>query len=265
MIHPASELENNWFTIDTIDESTFAFSEYGQWMKVHSYLFVGKEKAVLVDTGLGVGNIRTLVNAITQLPIELVTTHAHWDHTGGHQLFDNFSAHILERDWIEGGFERYSKEIAGYLVKEPFTKPPPNDFDLSKYRPYEHKVKRLHKDGDILDIGDRQLEIIHTPGHSPGHVAVYEEASGYLVTADLLYKGVLLAGLQFSNAQDYRSSLRRLRSLPKIEKLLPGHGRLEIPTDLLDEALNAFDELAEKGQLNNKGSLHTFDRLKIKL
>lgn len=265
MTHTASALENNWFTVDALDDSTFGISEYGQWMKVHSYLFVGTEKAVLVDTGLGVGNIRTIVEALTELPVVVVTSHAHWDHTGGHHLFDRFSAHVLERDWIESSWRRYTKEIGDWLVKEPFSQEPPSHFDIKKYRPFGSKVDNLHSDGDVLDLGGRRLEIIHTPGHSPGHVCIYEEERGYLATADLLYQGVLLGGLKFSDPEDYHRSLLRLRELPPIGKLLPGHGRLDIENDLLDEAIEAFGRLAKKGLLKKESGLHKFDRLKIHL
>ncbi len=265
MTLPPSNLENNWFTIDELDSSTFGISEYGQWMKIHSYLFVGTETAILVDTGLGVGNIRTIVESLTNLPVKVITTHAHWDHTGGHPLFDWYSAHTLEREWIEKSFDRDPKEIADWLVKVPFTQEAPLEFDIEQFRPFQGKVENLHSDGDVFDIGGRQLKIIHTPGHSPGHVSIYEEERGYLATADLLYQGVLLGGLQYSNPANYRDSLLRLKTLPHIQKLLPGHGRLDIKIDLLDEAVDAFNNLAEKGLLKKGSGLHGFERLKVQL
>ena len=265
MTHPASELENSWFTVDILDDSTYSIAEYGQWMKIHSYLFIGDERAALVDTGLGVGNIRTIVDALTKLPVDVITTHAHWDHTGGHHLFERFSAHILERDWIEDEAEEYIKKIGRYLVKEQFTKEPPPEFDIDKYRPFQGKVDTLHSDGDVIDLGGRSLEIIHTPGHSPGHISVYDKGLGYLVTGDLLYRGVLLGGLQYSDPEDYRRSLQRLIKLPYIGKLLPGHGRLDIDNDFLDEAVDAFQEIAEKGLLKKGSGLHEFKRLKVSL
>ena len=265
MNHPASKLENGWFTVEPIDDRTFAISEYGHWMKLHSYLFIGEKKGVLVDTGLGVGNIRTIVDSITDAPIHVITSHAHWDHTGGNHLFKSFSAHALEKDWIEKSGERYRKDIGAWLIEEPFTKEPPAAFDPKKFRPFHSKVEQLHEDGDVFDLGGRQLEIIHTPGHTIGHVSVYEQDRGYLATADLLYKGVLLAGLQYSDPKDFLDSLMRLRKLPKIEKLLPGHGRLEIANDLLDEAIEGFTGLANKGLLHKGSGLHKHKRLKISL
>lgn len=265
MNHPPSNLENNWFTIEEIDASTFGIGEYGQWMKVHSYLFIGSETAILADTGLGVANIRTVVESLTELPVKVITTHAHWDHTGGHHLFDWFSAHTLEREWIEKDFDREAKEIRDWLVKVPFTREAPTEFDIKQYKPFQGKVEHLHSDGDVFDLGGRRLKIIHTPGHSPGHVALYEEERGYVATADLLYQGVLLGGLQYSDPVNYRDSLLRLKGLPHIQKLLPGHGRLDIENDLLDEAIQGFDEISEKGRLEKGSGLHSFARLKIQL
>jgi glyoxylase-like metal-dependent hydrolase (beta-lactamase superfamily II) len=263
--HPASELENGWFSVEPIDEHTFAISEYGQWMKVHSYLISGEQKAVLVDTGLGVGNIRKIVEQLTPLPVEVVTSHAHWDHTGGHALFERFSVHQAEREWIEGGFDEEAKKIRGYLIREPFTKEPPEEFDLDNYKPTSCPVKHIHQGGDRVELGGRSLRLIHTPGHSPGHVCVYEESSGLLVSADLLYQGVLLAGLRFSNPRDFRDSLIRLRALPRIGQILPGHGRLSVPIDLLDEAIDAFESLDREGLLEKGKGLHEFNRLKVHL
>lgn len=263
--HPASQLENGWFTVELIDEQTFAISEYGQWMKVHSYLIAGEEKAVLVDTGLGVGNIRKIVEQLTSLPVEVVTSHAHWDHTGGHPRFERFSIHEAERDWIEGGFDDEAKKIRGYLIREPFTREPPEAFDLDTFRPTSCPVNHLHRDGDRIDLGGRSLRLIHTPGHSPGHICVYEESSGLLVSADLLYQGVLLAGLRFSDSRAFKDSLIRLRDLPRIGHILPGHGRLPVSRDLLDEAVDAFENLDREGLLENGSGLHKFDRLKVHL
>ena len=55
-------------------------SEYGHWEEPHSYLLLGEERAVIIDTGLGVADIRKKVEQLTDLPVSVVTTHVHWDH-----------------------------------------------------------------------------------------------------------------------------------------------------------------------------------------
>ena len=75
---------NDWFTVEQIDSRTFAISEYRHWEETHCYLLCGMDKALLIDTGLGVANIREAVDELTDLPVTAVTTHVHWDHIGGH-------------------------------------------------------------------------------------------------------------------------------------------------------------------------------------
>ena len=76
---------DNWFTIEQIDRDTFSISEYKHWEETHCYLLCGEKYAILIDTGLGVSNIRKIVDSLTKLPVMTVTTHVHWDHIGGHQ------------------------------------------------------------------------------------------------------------------------------------------------------------------------------------
>ena len=94
----------NWFTVETIDKEIFAISEYRHWEETHCYLICGTEKAVLIDTGLGIGNIKSVVDSLTSLPIMVVTTHVHWDHIGGHKYFENISVHEAEKEWLSVRF-----------------------------------------------------------------------------------------------------------------------------------------------------------------
>ena len=79
---------DNWFTTERIDADTFAISEYKHWEKPHSYLLIGSKQALLIDTGLGISNIKNVVSKLTSLPIFVVISHAHWDHIGVLGIFN---------------------------------------------------------------------------------------------------------------------------------------------------------------------------------
>lgn len=98
---------NGWFTIEKIDYKTFVISEYQHWEQVHSYLIIGSNKAILLDTGLGVANIKDVVDKLTTLPIHVITTHAHWDHIGSHSSFNEISVHYFEKEWLEGKLDMF--------------------------------------------------------------------------------------------------------------------------------------------------------------
>ena len=255
----------NWFTVEPLDATTFSIAEYGQWMKVHSYLFLGTERACLVDTGLGIGNIKTLITELTSLPITVISTHAHWDHIGNHDLFDDVWVHESERSWLSGGYANEIQMVRDHLTERPFTKVTPSGFNPESYRPPISNATTMIRDGQLIDLGGRSLKLFHTPGHSPGHVCLFEAKTGYLVTGDLLYQGTLLAGLDDSDPNAFFDSIQRMNRLPGITRLLPGHGKLEIDRSLLQAAENAFREVKKKEGLKIGSGLHSFERLLIRL
>ena len=103
---------SEWFTVEKIDSQTFAISEYKHWEETHCYLLCGEESAVLIDTGLGVSNIREIVDSLTKLPVMVVTTHIHWDHIGGHKYFDNI-------EYPEEYFDKTDEEFEELLHEAP--------------------------------------------------------------------------------------------------------------------------------------------------
>lgn len=256
---------DEWFTVEPIDERTFALSEYGQWMKLHSFLFIGEAKAALIDTGLGIANIRTVVESLTDLPVTVITTHSHWDHTGGHNLFTEILIHELERNRLEEGFPGNNERIRDWLTNRPFTRNTPPGFDLRFFEPTRCKPTGIIRDEDVFELGGRSLKIIQTPGHSQGHVCVFEPDTGYLATGDLLYSGVLLAGITGADPNEFKKSIDRIKKLSDVKKLLPGHGNLAISTDLIHEAAEAFETLERRSLLKRGTGLHKFKRLRIQV
>lgn len=256
---------SNWFTVENIDNATFAISEYGHWTQVHSYLFIGKERAALIDTGLGIANIKEVVQRLTNLPILVITTHVHADHIGGHSLFTEIAVHENDKSWLENGIPIPIEQFRKYITKEPFTKKPPESFRIENYTVFTGSPSRILIDSETIELGNRTLEVLHTPGHSPGHICIFERDTGYLVTGDLLYEGTLYAFFSSTDPQLFAKSIHRLNALSHISTLLPGHNRLDIPVDLLSEADNAFDEISVQNKLKQGTGLHEFERISIKL
>lgn len=122
----------DWFTVERIDNQTFAISEYKHWEETHCYLLCGQEKALLIDTGLGVSDIRKIVDSLTGLPVLVATTHVHWDHIGGHRYFENIAVHELEKDWLSVKFPIPLQAVKNNLTKFPCDFPA--EFDIDTYR-----------------------------------------------------------------------------------------------------------------------------------
>ncbi|WP_333888178.1 MBL fold metallo-hydrolase [Clostridium sp.] len=168
---------DTWFTIEKIDDSTYSISEYGHWEKVHSYLIIGEKSACLIDTGLGIGNIKEVTDSLTSLPIKVITTHVHWDHIGGHKYYEDIYVHKGDSTWLEEGIPIPLNVIKNYVIKPPITKPFPKNFDINKYTIYKGKASHVIEDGYVVSLGNRELQIIYTPGHSPGHVCIHDKSS----------------------------------------------------------------------------------------
>ena len=167
-------------------------------------LLVGKENALLIDTGLGVSDISKEVLKITNKPVIAVPTHVHWDHIGGLWNFSEFYVHESEKDWIEENFPLSNEFVRKMLVKGNNLTERTN---VDDYAVFQGNPKKILIDGDIIDLGNRKIKVLHTPGHSPGHMCFFEEKTGYLFSGDLIYKGTLFANYESTDPEKYLESV----------------------------------------------------------
>ncbi len=82
-----------------------------------------------------------------------------------------------------------------------------------RYRIPAAAAGRLLADGDLIDLGDRVFEVVHTPGHSPGGIGLFERASGTFLAGDIIYDGPLIDDTYHSDVADYLATFDRLRRL----------------------------------------------------
>lgn len=243
----------DWFTVDQIDENTYVISEYRHWEETHCYLLNGGQRSLLIDTGLGIENIYDEVIRLTDKPVAAVATHIHWDHIGGHKYFPDFYAHEAELDWLNGKFPLSSQTIKEMVLDRC---DPPEGFDVEHYEFFQGTPTRLLSDGDVIDLGGRRIEVLHTPGHSPGHLCFWEPATGYLFTGDLVYKDVLFAYYPSTDPEAYLASLEKVAALP-VGKVFPAHHSLDIQPEILGRMRDALRQLKAEGKLHHGSG--TFD------
>ncbi len=253
---------DNWFTIEEIDRDTFSISEYKHWEETHCYLLVGFEKAALIDTGLGVSDIKKAVDRLTSLPVTVLTTHAHWDHIGGHKYFDAIAVHEAENKWLSEKFPLPVQTVKNTLMLKPCEFP--SDFSIDSYQVFHGAPQIILHDGDCIDLGGRILRVIHTPGHSPGHCCFYETERKYLYSGDLVYSGCLDAFYPTTDPQLFLQSVRQIRDL-NISRVLPGHHRLDIPCDIVGRIEKALSKLNSQGKLKHGCGIFDFSDFQIHL
>jgi glyoxylase-like metal-dependent hydrolase (beta-lactamase superfamily II) len=237
---------------------------------VTSWLVAGRDRAVLVDTGLGVAPIRPVAEAAAGMPVEALNTHHHFDHVGGNAEFDAVAIHELGVDRLTTGAEPV--ERASYfaytralleaaptyrdldrrffhlLTDDSDPRPLPAGFDAEAWvrpGPPPGPSPRVLHDGDVIDLGDRSLTVLHTPGHSPDSICLLDDRDGLLFGGDTLNSGPIYAQAPESDLGDFARSTARLATLERdVSLVCMGHfGRAIAEPRYLTDVAEAFDRL----------------------
>lgn len=173
----------------------------------------GRDRDMLVDSGMGVVSLRDWVPLVTERPLEAVASHTHFDHIGCHHEFTCRSCHAAEAHLLRGP-TRENTFADRYVTDGIFTTLPPLPYHSATYAVERAPATRLLWDGDRIDLGDRSFEVIHTPGHSPGGIALWEAATGVLISGDIVYDGPLIESDDPAEMRQYHASMKRLFDLP---------------------------------------------------
>ena len=253
---------SEWFTVEKLDETTFAISEYKHWEQPHSYLLIGTTNALLIDTGLGVESIGKVVRTLTSLPVQVITTHIHWDHIGGHHDFEDIGVFHLEQHWLDDQFPLPLAVVKVNLMKEECEFP--NGFNVEKYKIYQKPANLILYDENTINIGEREIKIIHTPGHSPGHISLLDGGRGYLFVGDLIYMGKLDMFYPTTCPDDYIKSVKRLKEY-NFNRIFTGHYQMEVPTSLINDVYLALTKLLVEEKRKQGAGVFSFNSFKIHL
>ncbi|MGF1610959.1 MAG: MBL fold metallo-hydrolase [Kiloniellales bacterium] len=181
----------------------------------------GRDRDLLLDSGMGVVSLRDQVALVTEMPVVCVASHAHFDHIGGHHEFAERLIHAAEAEILTAP-DADNTVLRSYVTPEIFTAAPFAGFDVADYAIQPAPPTRLLHEGDGIDLGDRRFEVLHLPGHSPGSIALWEDATRTLFSGDVIYDGELYDHLYHSVIEAYIVSLERLKSVPA-ETVHGGH------------------------------------------
>lgn len=156
----------------------YRIEEFG----VSCFLILGKERALLIDTCNGLGNLRAVIESITSLPVTVAVTHGHTDHIGGATWYEQVYVH---KDDISFTAKITGSRFAGkrLVFANPLSKElgiTKNVFLKKKYKP----KKLVLEDGHVFDLGDRIVRVVHTPGHTKGSIIFLDENSKTMFTGD---------------------------------------------------------------------------------
>lgn len=237
----------NWYTIESIQPGVWHISEpigaieprFGV-DSANMFLVAGTERAAVIDTGMGIGDLRAAIEALTPLPLLVCNTHSHWDHIGSNHQFDEIAIHARE-------FELLNREQDVRGIREQMARPEarailPSGFDGTQYRIKTRPGTRSLSDDELIDLGGRTLRVLPTPGHSRGHVSYFDEQHGLLFSGDMAYAGPLYACFKGGDPAAFQASAHRLaNSSDSVRLIAPGHNQVLQGGAFLRELADAAD------------------------
>jgi glyoxylase-like metal-dependent hydrolase (beta-lactamase superfamily II) len=207
------------------------------WLRCNMWHVRGRDRDLLVDSGMGLRPIKAEIAALRERPVVSVSTHSHFDHIGSAHEFDTRLGHPAEADIMASPDLRRTCADA-WIGAELLTALPHAGYDLRGFRLTPAPLTGHLDEGDVLDTGDRAFAVLHLPGHSPGSIALWEERSRTLFAGDVIYDGLLIDSAWHSDPDVYRESLPRLRELP-VETVHAGHDR-SFGRDRLHELIDSY-------------------------
>ena len=238
---------DGWFEVYDLGRAVFAIYEPGQFEEVISYLILGGERALLFDTGLGIGDMRALVRTLTDLPIVVINSHSHYDHVGGNHQFETILT--VANPYTEKNRKGRSHEDVKAFVSDGWlAKPLPDGFDKETFdsQPWASSGKLV--DQATIDLGGRQLLVLLTPGHAPDALCLLDRDNRMLFTGDTLYPAPLYAHVGGSDFASYAETAERLAALQSdVDWVLPGHNEPKMEPAQLGALRDAFRTIREPG------------------
>lgn len=218
--------KEEWFSVKEIDYRTYIISEPKSTQGNSSFLIFGEKEAILFDSGTGENrneSIAHVTGSLVKLPLTLLLSHFHFDHIGSVHDFNQIG--IPEIQLLKNRLSVDS--IINITRDETLTK------DSVTF-----KISRLFPVGKEIDLGNRKIKILHTPGHSKESISIIDNENGYVFTGDLIYNGLLL--LDDCNA--YIKSINEIvENSDSKYRVFGSHGKPEVNYEHLAQIKKAIE------------------------
>jgi glyoxylase-like metal-dependent hydrolase (beta-lactamase superfamily II) len=190
------------------------------FFRCNIWLVRGRDRDLLIDSGMGLRALRPALGLTPGKPVIAAATHAHVDHIGSLHEFEDRRGHAAEAEAYDDMPDDVTLADLFRAVERPVGALPRAGWTAETYHLAPAPLSARLDAGEVIDLGDRRLRVLHLPGHSPGCVGFLDEARGVLFSGDALYDGELLDDLRHSRVEDYAETMAWLRDLP----IRVGHG-----------------------------------------
>jgi len=214
---PQTRWVDDYFTVEPVAPGTWAIGEPRYAQQNYSYLIEGRDRALLFDAGPGIRDIGHTARSLTRKPIVFLPSHFHYDHVGNDLSFDEIA--VVELPYIRArakGNRLTLKSMEHLGMAEGFDPP-------------TWQVDHWWPPGTLIDLGGRELLLLHTPGHTTDSISLLDRANGILFSGDYLYPGDLYGFLPNSSMADYLAAAERLLATVDEQVVVLGAHRVSPP------------------------------------
>ena len=233
-------MSDAWFEVHKVAPDVFAIYEPHQFEETISYLILGGKQALLFDTGMGIGDLRKVVTDLTPLPIIVLNSHTHNDHVGSNWQFER--VYGMDNDFTRQNARGSRDDAQAEMGADQICGNLPKGFDPKTYTTRPWKITSYSHDGDRIDLGGRQLQVLATPGHTPDATSLLDRANGLLFTGDTYYPAPIWLYRPETDLDAYEASIRRLAALaPELKVVLGSHNIPVASPSVLPRLVTAFD------------------------
>lgn len=222
---------NDWFEVKELPGNVYAICEPKNSQDVKSFLIIGSETAILFDTGMGIENIKDVVDELWQGELLVVSSHFHFDHIGDNWRFP----------FVYAVEDQYADAVASKGLASPILEA--QTIKGHEIKPY---LRNFIKDGHIFDLGNRKLEVLETPGHSDDCIMLYDATEQILFCGDMFYTGALYLHMNDpvfgkSSLEKYYISIKKvIEHCKEVKYIYCSHNSVMVN---FDKTLQLYDAL----------------------
>jgi len=240
-----SNKQEGWYETRKVGKCIWAIDEHGTNTM---YLIRGEEKCLLLDTGWGICNLLELVESLCTLPLIVVNSHGHPDHTFGNGLFSEVHIHPADKSFVQVAptleTRQWIYDNADIVLSDDL----PAEFEFDRWATTVPESIIPIQDGDIFELGNRRLEVVELAGHSPGSICILDRMTRSLFAGDSILTGSIWLQLNESlPLSQYHQNLQRIQKFSdQFDYILPAHVKLDqlpLPKTILDDLVNGIEKI----------------------
>jgi glyoxylase-like metal-dependent hydrolase (beta-lactamase superfamily II) len=235
-----------WFEVYKPAKGVYAIYEPHQSEETIGYLILGDNRALLFDTGMGISDVKKITAELTKVPIVVLNSHTHDDHVGGNWQFE--TVYGMDTDFTRTNAKGSRVDAQAEIAADQICGDLPGGFDAKNYATKPWRISRFLHDGDKIDLGNRSLEILATPGHTPDAICLLDRANGLLFTGDTYYPAPIWLFRPETDLDAYVASVKRIAALAPGLKLVLGAHNIPVASPSMLPRLVAAIEAARLGK-----------------